>query len=59
MATNVKNGAIVVSCSCTHKYQDDTYGKGRRLANLTIKGSRCTVCGFNHIQKVDKPETKA
>lgn len=43
-----KNGTIVLSCTCTHEFQDDTYGMGKRLHNLSgAKGSkkaRCTVC---------------
>ena len=39
----------VLPCGCDHKFQDDTYGKGRRLFNGTTKsgktGFRCTVCG--------------
>ena len=40
----------ISACSCKHKYQDDTYGKGRRVMNVTTKQTgtqvtvRCTVC---------------
>ncbi len=34
-------------CGCQHKFQDERYGKGKRLFNKTMKDSvyRCTVCG--------------
>ena len=37
-------------CSCKHTYQDERYGKGKRVHNsmsaLNSSGSwRCTVCG--------------
>lgn len=39
----------ILRCSCTHEFQDKTYGKGMRLMNPTGKtqdsGYRCTVCG--------------
>lgn len=37
---------VVKKCTCTSKFQDETYGKGNRLCNTT-NGSkaRCTVCG--------------
>lgn len=40
--------AIVKKCvntACKSEYQDKEYGKGNRVYNLTIKGSRCSVCG--------------
>ena len=39
---------MIVNCTCEHKYQDETYGKGRRVANKAGKDSnpmKCTVCG--------------
>lgn len=42
---------LVKRCTCRHGFQDDLYGKGMRLHNLTgkkgcgrIKIARCTVC---------------
>ncbi len=36
---------MIKSCKCKHDYQDKKYGKGKRVANKTTKGSyRCTVC---------------
>lgn len=42
----------IAPCTCTHPYQDATYGKGNRVWNRTKqqkpeaeRGWRCTVCG--------------
>lgn len=44
----------ILSCDCQNdkngnpagaKFQDATYGKGKRAHNRTVKGIRCTVCG--------------
>lgn len=35
----------ILTCTCEHKYQDEKYGKNKRLHNETDKGYRCTVCG--------------
>lgn len=45
-----RNGTRIVSCSCSHEYQDSVYGKGKRVANAAPKqdGDRCTVCGKVH-----------
>lgn len=37
-------------CECVHEYQDEVYGKGNRLMNITRNTPteikiRCTVCG--------------
>jgi hypothetical protein len=32
-------------CDCTHDSQDQIYGRGKRLHNLTANGANCTVCG--------------
>lgn len=41
--------AVVLPCSCDHKYQDEKYGHGNRVHNESAgtKGvvSKCTVCG--------------
>lgn len=40
-----------IKCTCTHEYQDKTYGKGIRVANVkrgnekSKGGAYCTVCG--------------
>lgn len=45
---------MILSCSCSHAFQDKEYGKGQRVHNLSVKvegtkrtekGWRCTVCG--------------
>ena len=37
----------IMSCKCEHEKQDKMYGKGRRVANYSVKQKmfRCTVCG--------------
>jgi hypothetical protein len=36
----------VVRCTCAHKYQDELYGAGNRMANELRNGQYCcTVCG--------------
>lgn len=32
-------------CKCHHDFQDQIYGHGRRLHNLTASGANCTACG--------------
>ena len=37
----------VKGCTCEHSYQDERYGKGRRVHNATMTTPvtyRCTVC---------------
>lgn len=38
---------MILKCTCNHKYQDQKYGKKRRVHNKKAddKGWRCTVCG--------------
>jgi hypothetical protein len=42
----MQNGTRVMSCVCVSKFQDATYGAGRRLHNaMKADGKfRCTVC---------------
>lgn len=41
----------IMPCTCTHQYQDATYGPGKRVHNMKGDGARketgwvCTVCG--------------
>ena len=40
----------ILRCNCVHAFQDERYGKGNRVMNLTqVKPEgtvyRCTVCG--------------
>lgn len=40
--------AVIKKCTCEHKFQDQTYGKGNRLCNTlgnSATKARCTVCG--------------
>lgn len=40
-----------MQCNCKHEFQDETYGKGMRLHNVSQKKGdktlrkKCTVCG--------------
>ena len=39
----------IMKCYCEHEFQDNKYGKGKRVFNQTAKCDgktyRCTVCG--------------
>jgi len=37
---------MIKPCTCEHKFQDERYGKGKRVHNELAenKGWRCTVC---------------
>lgn len=38
-------GTIIMKCTCTHEFQDNTYGKNMRVHNVNTKGEAfCTVC---------------
>lgn len=37
---------MILKCTCSHEFQDRTYGKGNRVHNEQKGASaRCTVCG--------------
>lgn len=36
---------VIKKCDCKHSFQDETYGVGNRVHNVSTKGSNCTVCG--------------
>lgn len=41
----------VIKCTCEHQFQDETYGKSFRLANMmgsVVPKYRCTVCNKVH-----------
>lgn len=39
------SGTVIKSCTCDHEFQDDRYGKKRRVHNLKADGKAvCTVC---------------
>lgn len=55
MTTETKSESTkIIRCSCPHEYQDQRYGKGRRVMNPTRKGDdkkkqyRCSVCEAVH-----------
>lgn len=39
-----EGGTKVLKCNCESKFQDEKYGKGKRVHNKSVKGYRCTVC---------------
>lgn len=39
-----KGGTTVQKCTCESAYQDEKYGAGMRVHNVTDDGTRCTVC---------------
>jgi len=43
----VRKGSIVLQCTCTFDFQDQKYGKQKRLHTVSKKHeqARCTVCG--------------
>lgn len=42
----MSKATLSVKCRCNHAFQDATYGKGIRVATLSLKGdASCTVCG--------------
>lgn len=53
METKTKN-TVIKSCTCRHDYQDEVYGKGKRVMNRTslkkvsTPRARCTVCQAVH-----------
>lgn len=45
----------ILTCVCDHKYQDEVYGKQKRLCNVGSKQSVCTVCG-KHFNESSMPK---
>lgn len=49
---------MVRNCDCTHAFQDERYGKGRRVHNdfvkNSVKGHRCTVCNKDKTSDKEK-----
>ena len=47
---------IIAICTCKHEFQDNRYGKNKRVMNPTSKyiGTqqvyRCTVCSKEHLK---------
>jgi len=49
VSSDKKNSAIISTCTCKNTYQDEKYGKDRRVFNSYPMadggfGHRCTVC---------------
>ena len=52
---------IIARCDCQHpknsnnttgaRFQDQEYGKGMRVHNVTKGGRRCTVCGTEVVKR--------
>jgi hypothetical protein len=42
---NGNSGTAIRNCGCSNAFQDARYGPGRRVANATKDGHRCTSCG--------------
>lgn len=41
----MKEGTIIMKCNCEHEFQDEVYGKGMRVHNVSPSGkAACTVC---------------
>lgn len=41
----MKEGVRIIKCTCEHEFQDQLYGKGMRVHNVTKDGfAACTVC---------------
>lgn len=49
----------IINCDCPHEYQDKRYGKGRRAANTTEQGARCTVCAKTHTASAKAAKAEA
>jgi len=45
---------MVRNCDCPHAFQDERYGKGRRVHNDFAKGIRCTVCNKDKTSDKEK-----
>jgi hypothetical protein len=45
-STGRKQGSVIATCTCKNTYQDNAYGKGNRVHNLSGKADkkRCTSC---------------
>ena len=48
--SNDSGGVVISSCKCSHVYQDEKYGKGKRVFNKNLREKTknegvCTVCG--------------
>ncbi|MCB1711963.1 MAG: hypothetical protein KDH96_05670 [Candidatus Riesia sp.] len=43
----------IMDCTCKHVYQDEVYGKNKRVYNVGFnkKTSVCTVCSKEHVSR--------
>lgn len=47
----------IIDCNCKHEFQDNTYGKQKRVATPSTKSTEntrevsCTVCGKTKVVK--------
>jgi len=41
---NLKAKTKIIECSCEHEYQDEMYGRNKRIHNVGITKTKCTVC---------------
>ena len=47
----------IIPCNCKSEFQDETYGKGNRVANEMRSGQlRCIVCGTIHGSSTAVPQ---
>jgi hypothetical protein len=64
-----KFGTVIIKCgglSCRHEFQDRTYGKDNRVANIMGKGTgdskvvnvRCTICLKQHTYRLEKEDPR-
>jgi hypothetical protein len=52
------SGINIHPCGCVNEFQDETYGKGKRVMSVTTKGVRCSVCGKEYTGVTPKAEVK-
>lgn len=62
MATKLGENTFIVECTCSHPFQDERYGKGKRVAvrckaqATGVIHARCTVCGRIHEIRAASPK---
>lgn len=49
---------MIINCNCKSQLQDKLYGTGKRIANKTNKGVRCTVCSTETVIGEEKKAKK-
>lgn len=50
-------GVRILPCTCDHAFQDELYGHGMRVHNVSAKAeAACTVCTVNYrINRMNQP----